>query len=302
MKAGFVAVAGRPNVGKSTLFNRLLGPELSIVSHRQQTTRYCVRGIVAAHGSQMALVDTPGWQDQHGGALNAALRRRAEAAVPAADACLLVVEGTRLRPADRAIAARIPASTPTVIAFNKLDVVRRREELLPAIEQASSWRECAALVPVSAATGEGLDALMLELAELMPASPFLFPPGMLTDMPDRFFAAEFVREQLFRLLGEELPYAVAVEVRSLEQRSDGCIAVAADIIVDQPSRQAIVVGAGGANIKRIGTGARRKFERYAGARARFDLRVVVRRKWHSQPGQLARLGLLERGPKPEAAS
>ncbi len=136
MKAGFVAVAGCANVGKSTLSSRLLGPELSAVSHRQQITRYCVRGTVSAHGSQMALVDTPGWQDQHGGALNASLRRRAAAAVSAADACMLVVEGTHMRSADRAIAARIPAYTPTVIAFNKLDSVTARSICRPSSRQA----------------------------------------------------------------------------------------------------------------------------------------------------------------------
>ena len=296
MKAGFVAIAGRPNVGKSTLFNRLLGPELSIVSRRRQTTRYCVRGIAEFPGCQMIFLDTPGWQSEHRGSLNASLRRRAEQALPGADAGLLVVAGNRLAAADRTVALKVPQSVPLVIAFNKVDLVKDRRLLLPAIAEASAWRPTAACVPISALTGEGIEALVAELARLLPASRRLFPKGMVSDMDEGFFASEFVREQLFRLLGDELPYAVAVELRGIDSGQSGRIMrISADIVVDRPSCQAIVIGSGGSMIRRIGTAARRRFERFAGRRVHLDLRVVVRRGWHTHPGQLARLGLLEKG-------
>ena len=294
MRAGFVAIAGRPNVGKSTLFNRLLGPEISIVSRRRQTTRYCVRGIAEVPGCQLIFLDTPGWQTEHSGSLNSSLRRRAERALPGADACLLVVEGARLADHDRTVALKVPLSVPLVVAFNKLDLIKRRDELLPAIAAASSWRPTAACVPISAKTGEGVEELGAELARLMPVSGRLFPKGMISDMDDGFFASEFVREQLFRLLGDELPYSVAVELRSIDSAAGRTMRIAADIVVDRPSCQAIVVGAGGSMIRRIGTAARHRFQRLAGRRVHLELRVVVRRGWHRRPGQLDRLGLLER--------
>ena len=294
MKAGFIAIAGRPNVGKSTLFNRLLGPELSIVSRRRQTTRYCVRGIAETSGCQMIFLDTPGWQTEHSGSLNASLRRRAERALPGADACLLVVAGDRLAAPDRTVALKVPLSVPLVIAFNKVDLIRNRSLLLPAIDAASKWRPTAACVPISAVTGEGVEALVAELARLMPVSGRLFPKGMVSDMDEGFFATEFVREQIFRLLSDELPYEAAVELRGIDPGRGGrSMRISADIVVDRPSCQAIVIGAGGSMIRRIGTGARRRFERFAGRRVYLGLRVVVRRGWHSRPAQLARLGLLE---------
>ena len=293
MRAGFVAIAGRPNVGKSTLFNRLLGPQLSIVSRRRQTTRYCLRGIIESDGCQMVLLDTPGWQNEHGGTLNASLRRRAERALPNVDACLLVVEGARLAEHDRIIALKVPRAVPLVVAFNKLDLIKKRQLLLPAIDAASRWRPTSACVPISARTGAGIEALRAELARLMPVSERLFPQGTISDMDDGFFAAEFVREQLFRLLGAELPYAVAVELRAIEPRKARPMLIAADIVVDRPSCQAIVIGAGGSMIKKIGVAARRRFERFAGRRVQLDLRGVLRRRWQASPGQLARLNLFE---------
>lgn len=293
MRAGFVAVAGRPNVGKSSLFNRMLGPKLAIVSHRRQTTRYCVRGIVNTADAQIALVDTPGWQTALGGALNASLRRRAEKNVPSADVGLLVVEGSRLRSDDRKIAGLVPRGLPMVVAFNKLDLVRRREELLPVIREIASWREVAALVPVSAKTGEGVQALIKELAAALPESPALFPVDMLTDLDTRMVVADFIREKLFRYLGAELPYAVAVELRQFVTGPRGSAHIAADILVDKRSRQAMVVGAGGRRLKLIGTGARIDIERFLGGKVRLELRVVFRRGWQADVSVLARLGLLE---------
>ena len=296
MKAGFIAIAGRPNVGKSTLFNRILGPQLSIVSRRRQTTRYCVRGIAEVPGAQMIFLDTPGWQTEHSGSLNASLRRRAERALPGTDACLLVIAGSRIAAADRSVALKVPRSVPLVIAFNKIDLIGDRSLLLPAIEQVCQWRPVAACVPISAKTGEGVPALVAELVRLLPVSGRLFPKGMISDMDEGFFATEFVREQLFRLLGDELPYSVAVELRGINSGGNGrALRISADIVVDRPSCQAIVVGAGGTMIKRIGTAARRRFERFAGRRTHLDLRVVVRGGWHTRPGQLARLNLLETG-------
>ena len=294
MRAGFVVVAGRPNVGKSTLFNRLLGgPKIAIVSRRNQTTRFCIRGIVNLPEAQLTLVDTPGWQQACGGALNASLRRRAERALPAADAGMLVLAGSRAKPEDEHIVKLAPARLPMIAVLNKTDLVRPRENLLPMIARVARWRSFDAIMPISAKTGEGIEDLKLVLANLMPESPALFPPAMVTDQDERLIIAEFIREKLFRLLGAELPYAVAVDLRLYDPTARSA-RIAADILVDKPSRQAIVIGAAGRMIKRIGCSARREIERFLKRRVHLELRVVVRPGWSDKQGQLARLGLLER--------
>ena len=291
-RAGCVIVAGRPNVGKSTLFNRLLGERLSIATSKPHTTRYCIRGVIDGEDSQLVLIDTPGWGPRGRGRLSRHLSRVAAGGVPCADAGLLLVEAGGLRPADREVLGLLPPELPVVAGINKADLARSSDLLLPLAAELRQWRPLRAIVPLSARTGAGCDALAAELRALLPAREKLYPAGLRSDRKDAFFIADFIREQVLRRLDAEVPHAVGIEVRALERPAGKRLTrIMADILVDTPSRQAMVVGKGGRMLRGIGTGARRAIEGYLGGKVYLDLRVTLRRGWAEEPAQLARLGI-----------
>lgn len=288
-RCGTVALAGRPNTGKSSLLNRLVGAKLAIVSPRPQTTRHLVRGVLTTAACQYVFVDAPGWQARHAGALKRALNRRAEEAARDADAVLFVVEATVYGADDRAVLARIPSSARIIAAVNKVDRLRRAADLLPFIARLAAERRFAEMVPVSARTGRNVVELLKVLRDVLPEGCALYPAEQLTDQDERFFAAEILREKLFRMLGEELPYRCEVVLESF--REEGRLRrITASILVERDSQKAIVVGRHGAMLKRIASAARLDMERLFGGKVYLGVWAKVRRDWSDDPRLLAQLG------------
>lgn len=289
-RCGFAAIIGRPNVGKSTLFNALLGEHISIVSARKQTTRNCIRGILDGDGSQVVLVDTPGWQTAHGGKMNRLLRASVHQAAPDADVAVAMVEAHAEHPDDEQVMRLIPAGRPVVCVINKIDRVRNKNELLPRIERLAQGRDFEAIVPVSALKGDGTSVLADVLAGLVPASPPLFDTDSKGNLGEKFIVEEFVREKLFRHLGEELPYTVAVEMTEA-RREKRVLVLHATIHADQENRKRILVGKGGEMLKRVGRSARIDLERLLGTKVHLALRVTVSRSWTRNKNRMRALGV-----------
>jgi GTPase len=293
-RCGTVALVGRPNTGKSSLLNRLVGEKLAIVSSKAQTTRHAVRGVVTTEGCQMIVADLPGYQLRHGGVLNRALNRRAAEGARECDVAALVVEALRFGEADRAVLAGIPASVPVVAMVNKVDRVADAAELLPFLERLRRERDFAAIVPVSARTGRNLAELSRVLRDLLPEAPAAYPAEQLTDRDERFLAAELLREKLFRFLGEDLPYRCDVTLESFrEERRGGRLAlrrIEAVIWVERDSQKAIVVGAAGEALKRISSAARRDMEQLFGGKVYLGVWVKVKRDWTRDQRLLRQLG------------
>jgi GTP-binding protein Era len=301
-RAGFVAIVGRPNVGKSTLLNRLLGEHVAIVTSRPQTTRTRILGVVNGEGFQLALFDTPGLHKAKG-PLNKRMVDTALGALSEVDVALVLVEagtGPRGRvevgETARWIAGEVRRSgKPAVLGVNKMDRAPR-ETLLPVIEAYRSLHDWIDIVPFSALTGENVDRLTAALASHLPPSEApLFPPDVMTDQAERIIAAEYVREQVMELTHDELPYSAAVEVEEFdesERRDDGgLVRIGALIWVERNSQKAIVIGKGGAMLKRIGTRAREKMERLLGAKVFLRLTVKVEENWSARAEALRRLGI-----------
>jgi GTP-binding protein Era len=292
-RAGFVALAGRPNVGKSTIVNALVGHKVAIVSDKPQTTRRAIRG-VATHGdAQLVLVDLPGVQRPRD-ALTERMQRRVEHELAESDAALLVLNGEQgVGPGDRFIAERLaPAGVPLVVVVNKVDRLDRARtvSVLAATQELALAGEVE-VFPVSARTGRGMEALREHITTLMPTGPFLFPPEDRTDVGEHVLLAELVREQVLRRTFQEVPHAVEVVIDDLEQRDDGLTTVRALVWVEAESQKGILIGAGGRMIKAIGTAARRELERELGGRVHLELSVRVRRGWRGDDALLDRLGI-----------
>jgi len=291
-RAGTVAVLGRPNVGKSTLVNALVGQKVTITAPRPQTTRHRILGIASRPGLQLVLIDTPGLHDagrKH--AINRVLNRTAQSAPADADAVLLVVEAPRFDAADRAaLAVARAAGRPVVLAANKIDKVKPRTRLLPFLAQVAAEHEFAALLPVSAQSGDGVDALAQALSALVPEGDPLYPEDQLSDRSERFMASELIREQLVRQLHDELPYAAAVVLEDWEEDARGELRLGASIYVEREAQKAIVVGAGGAMIKSIGTAARRALTTSLGRPVHLQLWCKVRDNWSDDEAALRRFG------------
>ncbi|HSD44191.1 MAG TPA: GTPase Era [Burkholderiales bacterium] len=289
-RCGTVAIVGRPNVGKSTLLNALVGHKLSITSSKPQTTRHRVTGVLSRPGAQFVFVDTPGFQTMHGGPLNRALNRTVRAALEEVDAVLFVVEAGRLEDGDRAVLRLLPHRAPVVLVANKSDRVGGPERMLPFLKSAGEAFEFAAVVPVSAARGRNLGELLKALAPLLPEQPPMFDEETLTDRSERFLAAELVREKLFRLLGEEVPYGAAVTIDQF--REEGRLRrINASIVVSKENHKAIVVGKGGAKLKAIASAARRDMEKLFGGKVFLEVWVKVRGGWTEDAASLRRLGI-----------
>jgi GTP-binding protein Era len=289
-RCGTIAIVGRPNVGKSTLLNALVGQKLSITSSKPQTTRHRVAGVLTRPDAQYVFVDTPGFQTQHGGPLNRALNRAVRTALQEVDAVLFVVAAGRLEEADRAVLALLPTRIPVVLVANKSDRVSGPERMLPFLEAAGATFAFAAVVPVSAARRRNLGELLKVLAPLLPEQAPLFDADTLTDRNERFLAAELVREKLFRLLGEEVPYGAAVTVDQF--REEGRLRrIHASIVVEKDNHKAIIVGKGGEKLKAIASAARRDMEKLFGAKVFLEVWVKVRGGWTQNAASLRRLGI-----------
>jgi GTPase len=290
-RCGFAALVGRPNVGKSTLLNALVGAKLSIVTPRPQTTRHRIIGLAQLPHAQIAFVDTPGLHSQAKRALNKAMNRTAAAALDDADLVVLVVEALVWNAEDDLVLQRIArAARPVLVAVNKIDRVKPRERLLPYLAELDHRHPFLALVPVSALKESNLDDLRSSIAARLPLSPPLFPPGEMTDRGMQFRIAEMIREKLTLELNQEVPYGIAVEVEKLAEE-DGQLTVEAAIWVDREGQKPIVIGARGERLKRVGTSARLALNGLLGRRLHLNLWVKVRENWADNARALRELGL-----------
>ncbi len=294
-RAGFVGLAGRPNVGKSTLVNAIVGAKVAIVSDRPQTTRRAIRGIATQPpaGWQMVLVDLPGVQRPRD-ALTERMQRRVERELVDADAALLVVDGHQgIGPGDRFIAKALLGAkhgTAVVCAVNKCDRLGT-PQTAAALVAAAELEAVDEVFPVSARTGTGLEPLIARLASLLPTGPFLYSPEDQSDLPSEVHLAELVREQVLRRTREEIPHAVEVQVDEIQVRDDGLVEVHAQVWVETQSQKGILVGKGGRMVREIGTAARKELERDLGAHVFLDLQVKVREHWRRDDALLDRIGI-----------
>jgi GTP-binding protein Era len=290
-RSGFAALVGRPNVGKSTLLNALVGEKLSIVTPRPQTTRHRIVGICHLPQAQIAFVDTPGLHHGAARALNRAMNRTAGAALAEADLCILVVAALEWTRGDAMVLERIASSgLPAIAAVNKVDRASPRARLLPYIAELAKRFEFREIVPVSALKLEQIDILRAAIAQYLPVAPARFAPGTLTDRDLPFRIAELIRERLTLELNQEVPYGIAVEVeRSAEV--EGQLVVDAAIWVDRAGQKPIVIGAGGERLKRVGRAARLELNRLLGRRVHLELWVKVREDWADDARALQHLGL-----------
>ncbi len=290
-RAGFIALAGRPNVGKSTLVNAIVGRKVAIVSDKPQTTRRAIRGVATSADTQLVLVDLPGVQRPRD-ELTRRMQRRVEAELAGSDAVLLVLNAHEgVGPGDRWIAQALRrAATPVVIALNKIDRLRPHQvaEALAAVAELPVGDE---IFPISARTGDGVGALTEHLASLVPESPFYFPLADQSDQSEEVMLAELVREQVLRRTFQEVPHAVEVVVEDLDRPREDLTVIHARIWVEAESQKGILIGSGGRMIKQIGTAARRELERELGTRVHLDLSVRVRRDWRGDVRALDRLGI-----------
>ena len=291
-RCGTVGIVGRPNTGKSSLLNRLIGEKLSIVSPRPQTTRHLVTGILTLPGCQYVFVDSPGNPPRLKSVLHKALSRRVGEAVHT-DVVLYVVEAMRFGPEDRAALARIPSGGQVIAVVNKVDTVKHRSHLIPFLDRLSKIHDFAAIVPVSAKTGKNVPELLRVLRERLPEGPPAYPADQLTDRDERFFAAELLREKLFAELGEELPYRCEVVIESFKEEGAPqrpFRRIEATILVERDSQKAIVLGAGGERLKHMATAARKDMERLFDGKVYLGVWVKVRRAWTDDARILRQLG------------
>jgi GTP-binding protein Era len=290
-RSGFAALVGRPNVGKSTLLNALVGEKLSIVTPRPQTTRHRILGVLTLPHAQIAFVDTPGLHARASRALNKAMNRTATAALEDADLVVLVVEAALWSSEDELALARIVRSGRAAIAaVNKIDRVRPRERLLPYLAELAARHAFLAIVPVSALKSDNIEDLKQTIAAHLPVSAPLFPGGELTDRDLKFRIGEMIREKLTLELNQEVPYGIAVEVERLTEQ-DGQLAVDAAIWVDREGQKPIVIGARGERLKRVGRSARLALNGILGQRLHLNLWVKVRENWADNARALRELGL-----------
>ncbi len=289
-RSGFVAIIGRPNAGKSTLLNRILGEKIVITSDKPQTTRNRVQGIHNLPGYQIIFIDTPGIHKATT-QLNRFMVDQAMASLREVDGVIFLVDAAASTESQEALGAELfqGSGPPVILALNKTDLVDE-ERILRLLERFGKLPSFRAYVPLSAATGNGVDRLMMEVSALLPVGPQYFPDDILTDLPERFIAAEIIREKLFRLTHEEIPYSVAVVVESFKERENGLIAISAVITVERDSQKGIVIGRKGELLKRIGTEARKEIEELLQAKVFLELFVRVRKNWTDNPSMLKEFG------------
>jgi GTP-binding protein Era len=290
-RSGFVALAGRPNVGKSTLLNDLVGEKVAIASNRPQTTRRAIRGIVTREDWQLVLVDLPGVQRPRD-PLTARMQQRMERELADSDAALFMLNGDQqIGPGDRFIAGAVKRSgLPVVTAVNKVDLLSRAR-VLDALTAAAELDVPGEIFPVSARTGAGVPEVLEALVAVLPEAPLMYPPEDHTDLAETVRIAELIREQVLARMRDELPHAVEVEVDDVEERDDGLRTVVARMWAETESQKAILIGAHGGMVRAIGTAARKEIEALLGARVHLDLSVRVRKGWRGDEALLDRLGI-----------
>jgi GTP-binding protein Era len=288
-RTGYLAVIGRPNVGKSTLTNRLVGAKISITSKKAQTTRHRIHGIFTADDAQFIFVDTPGFQMAHKNALNRLMNRSVTASFADVDVILLVVEAGNWGSGEAEILRMLPAATPVLLVINKIDRLADKAELLPFIQKLSALHDFREILPVSAEKGLGTDALLAAARAYLPEGPAIFDADDITDRNERFLASEILREKLFRNLGEELPYGIAVEIEKYEQEGN-LRRIHAAVIVDKSGHKPIVIGRGGERLKRISSDARKEMETLFGGKVWLETWVKVKGGWADDERALKSLG------------
>lgn len=277
-RCGYVAIVGRPNVGKSTLMNRLVGQKLSITSRRAQTTRHRILGVLSRPDAQLMFIDSPGYQTRSMGALNRVLNRTAQQVAADADVVVLVCDASGWTTADRTMAALLPQGRPVLLAINKCDAVADKSRLARLIGEATAERAFDEVVPISAKSGHQVDLLADLCAQRLPLGPAYLDGDALTDRSERFLGSELIREKLFRLLGDELPYESTVVIEKFEELPN-LRRVFATIIVAREAQKPIILGAGGERIKRIASEARLDLEKMLGMKVYLELFVKVRGGW-----------------------
>jgi GTP-binding protein Era len=288
-RCGTVVIVGRPNVGKSTLLNHILGMKLSITSRKPQTTRHRLLGIHTTEDTQYLFVDTPGFQQQHLNALNKNMNKTVTQVLTEVDAVLFVMEAGEMRDADRKVLALLPDNKPVLLVLNKADVMENKAELLPLISKLEKVRDFAAIVPVSAKKNLNLETLLDAIREHLPEQEAIYPEDELTDKNERFLAAELVREKIFRLLGDEVPYSVAVEIEKFEVVK-GVRRIFAAVIVDKEGQKPMIIGKGGEKLKQISTEARQDMENLFGGKVYLEVWVKVKGGWADDVRALKSLG------------
>ncbi|WP_345251251.1 GTPase Era [Pigmentiphaga soli] len=288
-RCGLVAIVGRPNVGKSTLLNALVGAKISIVSRKAQTTRHRIHGVLTRGAEQFVFVDTPGFQTRHGGAMNRMMNRVVTQALAGVDVVVHVVEAGKWSAGDANVLPLLPEGTRTVLAVNKVDLLKDRNALFPYVQKVVEQRGYDAVVPVSAARDRQLDVLLDEIAKGLPEGEAMFEADTLTDRPVRFIAGELIREKIFRLVGDELPYGATVVVEQWEEQPR-LARIAACVIVDRDSHRPILLGAGGERMKRIATEARQDIAKLLDKPVHLEIYVKVRKGWAERDSALRDLG------------
>ena len=288
-RCGTIAIVGRPNVGKSTLLNHLVGEKISITSRKAQTTRHRITGILTNADTQYVFVDTPGFQTKNASVLNRLMNRSITQALQDVDVILVVIEAGGISREDRQVFDLLPPGHPVVLAVNKIDRLADKKRLLPLLAQLQSERVFSDIVPVSGKSGEQTPQLLQALRQHLPQQPAIHAAGEVTDRSERFLAAELVREKLFRQLGDELPYGASTSIEKFE--TEGKLRrIHVAIIVDKASHKAMVIGKGGEKLKLIGTEARRDMEKLFGGKVFLQIWVKVKQGWADDERTLKNLG------------
>ena len=288
-RTGYLAVVGRPNVGKSTLVNRLVGARVSITSKKAQTTRHRIHGVLTTDDCQFIFVDTPGFQTSHKNALNRLMNRSVSQTLVDVDVVLFVIEAGRWGKGEQDLLPQLPAERPVLLVINKIDRLADKKALLPFIQKVATEYSFAEILPLSAESGSGIDELLKTAGKYLPLGEPVFSADDITDRSERFLAAELLREKLFRNLGEELPYGIAVEIEKFEQEND-LRRIFAAVIVDKEAYKSMVIGKDGERLKRISTDARRDMEKLFGGKVWLETWVKVKSGWADDERALKSLG------------
>jgi GTP-binding protein Era len=293
-RCGLIAIVGKPNVGKSTLLNSLVGQKISITSRKAQTTRHRITGIRTVGATQFVFVDTPGFQTRHGTALNRALNKAVTGAVSDVDLVLMVVEAGHFAPADAQVLKLLQPGIPAILVANKLDTVKDRVALAPWVKEVAARHEFAEIVPMSAKNRKDIDRLFAICEKYLPEQPWWYAEDELTDRSEKFLAGETVREKLFRLTGDELPYTSTVVIDKFDEEPSPkfgrMVRIAATIVVERDSHKAMVIGDKGERLKRIGTEARQELEKLMDCKVFIELWVKVRSGWADDEARVRSFG------------
>ncbi len=288
-RCGFVAIVGRPNVGKSTLANALISSKISIVSRKAQTTRHRINSVLTRDHDQMVFVDTPGFQTKHGGAMNRMMNRVVTQALADVDVVVHVVEAGKWSASDAELLPLLPKGGKTILVINKVDALKSKNDLLPYIARLSQEFDYGAVIPVSAAKRLQLDSLLNEIAGRLPEGEAMFDAETITDRSVRFITSELLREKIFRLVGDELPYGCTVVIEQWEENEQGA-RIAACVVVERESHRPILLGAGGMHMKRIATEARQDITKLLDKPVFLDVYIKVRKGWSDREAVLRDLG------------